>query len=239
MLDNMDKDKYFQDNLCSCEQCELKSAFFEHVAAQDINILCIEKIDLIVPKGDVVIKQGEKISDFIYLKSGLIKLSRISKDGAEQIINIAKPFDFVSLMSVFSDEHYKYSITAIEDSELCQLDLKKVKNLISRNGEFALDILTKMSRSNDRITNMNLDIRKKNLIGRVAYVLLYFSNEIYNSDEFELPISRKEFADYIGKTTENVVRNLSELKKSKIIKIFGKTIEIIDKKRLNAIANFG
>ncbi len=238
MSDSINATNFLEGDICSCTQCKLKSAFFENVSKKDLRILCIEKTDVFAEKGETVIKQGEKIHDFIYLKSGLIKISRFRND-IEQIINIAKPFDFVSLLSVFSDEYYKYSITALEDSELCKLDLLKVKQLIARNGDFAFDIVTKMSIVSDRIINMSLDIRQKNIAGRIAYVLLYFANEIYQSDEFELPISRKEFADFIGKTTENVVRNLSDMKKSKIIKIYGKSIEIVDKKRLQQISDFG
>ena len=32
----------------------------------------------------------------------------------------------------------------------------------------------------------------------MAHVLLYFADYIYERDEFELPISRREIAEYIG-----------------------------------------
>ena len=70
-------------------------------------------------------------------------------------------------------------------------------------------------------------------------MLLYFSGYIYQSNEFELPVSRREIADYIGMTTENVIRTLSEFRKDKIIKIFGKDIQIIDLRRLETISELG
>ena len=57
--------------------------------------------------------------------------------------------------------------------------------------------MTKISKISDKIILQTLDIRNRNLIGRVAYILLYFSNDIYNSQVFDLPVSRKEIADYI------------------------------------------
>jgi CRP/FNR family transcriptional regulator len=84
-----------------------------------------------------------------------------------------------------------------------------------------------------------LEIRKKNLKGRVAYLLIYFYSEIYKSLEYELPISRKEIADYIGMSTENVIRTLSEFRKDKIISINGKVIEIKDLDSLSSISQFG
>ena len=80
---------------------------------------------------------------------------------------------------------------------------------------------------------------KRNLKGRVAYILLFFKNHIYQAAEFELPISRKEIAEYIGMTTENVIRALTEFRKDNIIKIYGKVIEITDIKRLESISKHG
>jgi CRP/FNR family transcriptional regulator len=102
-----------------------------------------------------------------------------------------------------------------------------------------MGLLTKISRINDKIISQTLDIRQKNLIGRVAFVLLYFTNEIYKSRVFDLPVSRKEIADYIGMSTANVIRTLSDFKKEGIIKVFGKTIEVVDIAKLEVIARHG
>jgi len=96
-----------------------------------------------------------------------------------------------------------------------------------------------MSSISDKIIIESMEIRQRNLRGRVAYILLYFADKIFNSNEFELPISRKEIAEYIGMTTENVIRALSEFRKDKLIKIYGKLIEISDKKMLERVSLLG
>ena len=40
-----------------------------------------------------------------------------------------------------------------------------------------------------------IDINTRQLRGRIAYILLFFSKHIYNSATFNLPISRKEVAE--------------------------------------------
>ncbi len=102
-----------------------------------------------------------------------------------------------------------------------------------------MGLLTKISKINDKIINQTLELRQKNLVGRVAFVLLYFTKEIYKSMVFELPVSRKEIADYIGMSTANVIRTLSEFKKDGIIRVFGKTIEIVDLSKLELISKRG
>jgi CRP-like cAMP-binding protein len=225
-------------NTCDCDRCELRSLFFNNVSRTELESLCTIKVERNYPKGELIVQEGTDIRDFIYLKSGLVKLYKSSED-REQIITIAKPFDFVNLLSIFSDARYNYSVCALEDTITCSLNIAEVKNLVKVNGTFALDLLEKMNRIADNIIIESLEIRRKHLRGRIAHVLLYFAGYIYNTLEFELPISRKEIAEYIGMTTENVIRTLSEFRKDKIIKINGKTIEIVNKGMLARISQLG
>ena len=201
--------------------------------------MCLHKEEQFFRKGEVINHEGEKISNFKYLKSGLVKLYRRTPSGEEQIITITRPFEFVSNMSIFSEERYQYSVSALEDSEVCVVQLDFIKELFLRNGAFAMGLLSRISTINDKIIRQTLDIRQKNLVGRVAFVLLYFTNEIFNSRVFDLPVSRKEIADYIGMSTANVIRTLSEFRKEEIIRVFGKTIEVVDINKLEIISKRG
>jgi len=202
---------------CSCASCDFRAVVFTYLEDPT----------------------REKITNFKYLKNGLVKLYRRTSAGDEQVITITRPFEFVSNMSIFSEERYQYSVSALEDSVVCMVNLEFIKGLFLKNGGFALSLLSKISRMSDKIIAQTLDIRQKNLIGRVAFVLLYFTNEIYKSRVFDLPVSRKEIADYIGMSTANVIRTLSEFKKEGIIRVFGKTIEIVDVGKLEVISKHG
>lgn len=224
---------------CNCEHCQLKTLFFSHVTVDELTDICEIKEERTFSKGEFITKEGDSINEFLYLKEGLVKLSKTTIADKDQIISFSKPFDFVSLLSVFSFDTYMYSVSAVEDSVVCILDLNVVKTHASQNAMFTMDLMKRVSEATDKIVLDNLEIRRKHLKGRVAHVLLYFANYIYEKDEFELPISRREIAEYIGMTTENVIRTLSEFRKDKIIKIFGKDILIADKKRLESISEFG
>lgn len=225
--------------LCICENCEFRDIVFSTLNDESIRELCNHKEERTYRKGEIINHEGEKITDFKYLKSGLVKLFRRSVNGNEQVVTITRPFEFVSNMSIFSDEKYKYSVSALEDSVVCTVKLDFIKETFLKNGGFASGLLGKVSLMNDRIISQTLDIRQKNLVGRVAYVLLYFTREIYKSRVYDLPVSRKEIADYIGMSTANVIRTMSDFKKEGIIRIFGKTIEVVDLEKLEVISRRG
>ena len=238
---NFEKNSGVKENVkfCVCQNCEFRDIVFSYLDENAIQDLCNNKEERFFRKGELINHEGEKISDFKYLKTGLVKLFRRTNTGDEQVITITRPFEFVSNMSIFSEERYQYSVSALEDSVVCIVKLDFIKSLFLRNGGFAMGLLSKISKINDKILSQTLDIRQKNLTGRVAYVLLYFANEIYHSRVFELPVSRKEIADYIGMSTANVIRTISDFKNDGIIKVFGKTIEIVDITKLEIIAKRG
>lgn len=224
---------------CICENCEFRDIVFSFLDDAAVQELCHNKQEHSYRKGEIINHEGEKITDFKYLKSGLVKLFRRTPDGEEQVITITRPFEFVSNMSIFSEERYIYSVAAVEDSVVCVVKLGFIKDLFLKNGAFAMGLMAKVSKINDKIINQTLDLRQKNLVGRVAFVLLYFTKDIYNSRVFDLPVSRKEIADYIGMSTANVIRTLSDFKRDGIIRVFGKTIEIVDQNKLEILSKRG
>lgn len=224
---------------CTCELCELRELFFENLEGENLDIMCARKVEKSFSAGEVIIKEGTLIKEFSYLKSGLVKLFRSDQSGKEQIITIARPMDYVSLLSVFSNRRYNYSVSALEESVTCNLKMEDIRSMISENGRLALNLLGKMSKVADTIILESLEIRKKHLRGRVAYLLIYFARTVFFTEEFELPLTRKEMAEFVGMTTENVIRTLSEFRKDGILKIYGKTIQIVNMESLESIAEFG
>ena len=224
---------------CDCELCELRTAFFQSFSKAELGMFCDHKKEVTYRKGDVVFREGDEIKDFSYLKSGLVKLFKTDPSGKDQIITIASPFDFVSLLGIFSDTDHTYSVSVLEDSVICCIEVRRMKSIALENGLFSLNLMEKLGAISNKIILESLEIRKRQTHGRVAYILLKFSKNIYRNRVFELPLSRREVAEYIGMTTENVIRTLSEFRKEKLIRINGKEIEIMDTDALERISNYG
>ncbi len=224
---------------CDCNQCELRTAFFKSFNEDELAVFCDEKVEIPFSRGDIIFRAGEKINYFSYLKSGLVKLYKTDTTGKDQIITIACPFDFVSLLGVFSDSHHTYSVSVLEDSVLCCIDINRMKEIALKNGLFSMNLMEKLGAVSNKIILESLEIRKRNIHGKVAYILLKFSRDIYKGLVFDLPVSRREIAENIGMTTENVIRTLSEFRKEKLIRINCREIEILDAGALERISSYG
>jgi len=73
----------------------------------------------------------------------------------------------------------------------------------------------------------------------MADAILEFSDVIFKSDTFILPLSQAEFANLVDTSRESVSRVLAEFDKDGIIKISGKQVEILDKTRLILVSQNG
>lgn len=222
-----------------CKNCKYKSFLFDKLTEEELNEISQSKKTVFVSKGDMVYREGEPISSFVYLVSGLVKLHKMDRFGKDQIVSVAKPMDFVGLLTLFSSSEYKYSVTALQDSTLCLVDLDLMRKYIAINGQFALEVMKHISKISDEIIRKTYAINSKNLRGRIALVLSDFSDVIFKSDIFDLPISRKELGELIDMTPENVIRILSEFRRDGLINLKGKHVEILNKNMILKIRDLG
>ena len=227
------------DTIESCRNCVYSSPLFEGLSDEELNYLAGFASNASFKKGDTIYLQGDEIHFISFLKKGLIKVFKKGEDGKDQIISIAKPNDCVGLLSVFSNKHHQYSTSALEDSVLYYIELSRLKYILRNNGAFGIRLLGRISTAADTIINNVYNIHKKNLRGRIAYILLEFADEIYLTDQFELPVSRREIGELIGMTTENVIRIFSEFRHDGIIAMHCKTISILNKQMLHSLEKFG
>lgn len=222
-----------------CADCAFKSLLFEKLEFDELLELDCAKKEIKFKKGEKILKEGSEIKEFVYLKHGLVKLSKKTPNKKDHIISVSKPKTFIGFLTVFSHDKYQYSLTALEESTLCFIDIHLIKKIIQENGLFAMDVLAKISQVSDEIIHRRVNICSKQLRGRIAYLLIFFSKDIYHNTKFELPLTRKEFGELIDMSTENVIRILSEFRKDGLIKIDGSKIEILNFESLDKVSRFG
>lgn len=226
-------------NATKCAECAFRSLLFDKLEGCELELLDQSKTELKYKKGEIIIAEGQEIKEFVYVKKGLVKLSKRTENQKDHIISISKPKAFIGFLTVFSQKHYHYSITALDESNICFIEIDVIKKVVMTNGIFALDVLSKICDVSDEIIHNRLNIGTKQLRGRIAYLLIFFSKKIFCSPSFELPLTRRELGELIDMSTANVIRILSEFRRDGILRIDGHTIEIENLETLDKISRFG
>jgi len=189
-------------------------------------------------KHDVICKQGTEVTHAIFLVKGSAKLYIEGLNNRNIILYILKPPAYIGLLSFFESPHYFYSVSALEESEVCFIELDLVKKLYIENHDLLLSLNKAFGKSVSNIMKKIISLNQKQIRGRIAENLIYLS-EINNGMKFHLGVSRKEIGEMSAISEENTVRLLTEFSKENIISIKGKEIEILDMPLLKKICEVG
>lgn len=196
------------------------------LSEQEINYIIENSKDVTYQKKDIIFKQDTFTSHVMFIKSGLVKVFKEGRSGKSIILKIATPGNFLGLISIFGESTFQYSATAIEDCSITFIDIKVFYEIIEKNGKYASYLLKKLSSDNLYMFDKLLSQYQKQLPGKIADLILYFSELIYKSTSFEFPLTRNELAEFAGTTKESMIRTLTEFKNDKIIELDGKSVKI-------------
>lgn len=189
-------------------------------------------------KGDSIIKQGVFSTNVIFLRKGMAKL-HLSGPSREQIVRLVKAPTYLGLPTTFGDKINQYSVTAVLDSEVCFIDLEVFKKLLGENREFSNYILMELCKSELEAYRRCASRTQKQMRGNLADVLLEFSENLFESDQFILPLSQSDIGNWVDAGRESINRALSEFIQDDIIEMTGRKVKIINKKLLKTISQNG
>jgi len=190
-------------------------------------------------KKEVIFRQGTRTSHFMYVKSGLVKIYKEGKNNRGIIIKIAKPGEYIGMISIFGSDTYQFSGASITNCEIGIIDHDIFMFVFKNNGNFAQKIVENISKTGLFLFEKLLSYTHKQLPGRIADVILYFAEDIYNNEEFEFPLTRKELAELAGTTKESFIRTLTEFKNDKIIELNGSKVKINSMKIIKVLSELG
>ncbi|MFH2143607.1 MAG: Crp/Fnr family transcriptional regulator [Bacteroidota bacterium] len=189
-------------------------------------------------KGETIIKKGTLNSQIGLLVEGFARL--YAEDGSfKRIIDIIKPNWLIAILSLFNEKSYNVSVSAVTDCKIIFIPKTLIEKLIRNNGIFAEKFTETQAMIANRYIQFLAFQNQKNVRGRIAEVLIYLSEYIYNSPEFHQTISRREMAYFANTTIETVIRILSEFKKDGLIDITNKRISIKNIQLLKRLQSIG
>lgn len=215
------------------------SAFSNYLKEDEIEIILGHSNIVKYNKREVIFRQNTRTSHIMFVKSGLVKIFKEGRNNKYIILKIAVPLDFLGLMSIYGSDTHQYSASAIHDSEICFVDLDTFNRILQANGEFTLHIINLISNDGLFVFNRLMSQSHKQLPGRIADVILYFSEVLFKSNEFEFPFTRRELAELAGTTKESFIRTLAEFKHDKIINLEGAKVTINSMNIIKTLSQLG
>lgn len=203
---------------------------FKDVDDDDLRVMEAVAIEKHVPKGQVVLTEGE-VGDSLYtIASGRVKVFIGDEDGREIILKILGPGDFFGEMSLIDSQPRSASVSTLEASTfrvLSHQDFEMCLERAPRIGSTVMQALAKRLRDADRkISTLAL----MDVYGRVANTLLELAINSNGKLIVGEKLSQQDIANMVGASREMVNRILKDLSDRGYISVEQKTITIHDEK---------
>jgi CRP/FNR family transcriptional regulator len=212
---------------------------FEKLTPEQREFLDANSVKIKYKKGEIICKQGGFVSHVMYMEKGLAKVF-LENSSDSLVLRVTPDKNFLGLASV-SEHHsyFPYSAMAYVDSEIRQIEVGAFRSIMAQNFDFTKEIIDILSSNSLQIYGRFFCFTYKQAFGRLADILLCLADRIFKRCDFDLPLSRKELAELSGMSPETVIRMLKEFNDEGLIRMDGKSIEVLDYDRIKKISETG
>jgi CRP/FNR family transcriptional regulator, nitrogen fixation regulation protein len=152
--------------------------------------------------------EGEAAEYLYKVISGSVRSCKLLDDGRRQVTG------FHMVGEVFGlelDEDHHFSAEAVSDAVVLVVKRSTIFGLAARDADIARQLWAMTARELQRVQDHMLVLGCMNAKQRVATFLLHMALRSPGENEFELPMSRQDIADYLGLTIETVSRTMTQL----------------------------
>jgi CRP-like cAMP-binding protein len=201
----------------------------------------IEKsaVNLHFKKGETIIKQGGLPSHIAILEKGIVKFNFENENNKNLILTIVSAPKILGGANLFYKDNNLFSFVAVEECDIVMIESSVLVNIMLENAKFSMMLFQLASEMFKKSVLNFISLAYKQKEGRIADILLYLMSEVHHSLSFTTNLTRKELSEFAGCSKENVIMTLSKWQNENIIRLDGKSIEIIDIEKLKHISKIG
>ncbi len=183
-----------------------------------------------VEKGRVVYRQDDKAQGLFLLKTGRVRLSRITAGGKKLDLTILEPGTFFGEMPLLGERMRNTFAEAAEDCLLCVMSQYDIEQLVLRNPRVGLRMIEVLSRRLAESEARLEDLAYRSVPARLASVLLRLG-----TDGVVEGITHEELGDMVGAYRETVTKTLNEFQSAGYVKLGRRRVSILEPTGLAAL----
>ena len=187
---------------------------------------------------EVLFRQGDDAEYIFGIVDGVMCNYQILADGRRQVISFAYPEEIIGLGH---SDTYRFNCEASCDALLCRISSVTFFRYAEGRADIGRRLLDIANAELTSTQEHQVLLGRKSAVEKLAWVLLSLvrrsDGEFVPRPQFQLPMMRRDIADYLGLTVETVSRNLSKFKVMGVIDMpQSKTVVVHDMDMLKEAA---
>lgn len=186
-------------------------------------------------KADALIaRNGDEVNSMMIVIEGKVKGEMVDYTGRIiKIEDIPAPGAIASAFMFGNRNKFPVNVQALSDTELLVIEKPDFLKLLMGNDRILVNFLNMISNRSQFLSDKIKFLNFKTIKGKLAQLFLQKAG---NEKIFiTLGMTQSDLADYFGVARPSIARALGEMEDEKLIEAKGKTIKLIDKKRLGML----
>jgi len=193
-------------------------------------------------RNEIIFNQDTPATGFYVVKTGRVKVFKVSSTGKEQILNIFKAGDNFAEVSALDGHTFPASASALDWVELIFFPRLDFLQLLHADPSITIQMLSSLSKHLRHLVGVIEDLSFKDVPQRLAEYLLQLSemDAVSASDRLSntvtLDLTKTQLAAALGTIPATLSRAFYRLSNEGIISVSGSQIIILDRERLQSVS---
>ena len=188
------------------------------------------------------VRLGEQVEHACFVVAGLVGQFGQSRNGTRQISAIHIPTDMVNLHSVVAPEACS-ALQALTVTTVLRVPHGALRDVAKQYPAIAEAFWRECAVDASVLSEWVVNVGRRDAKTRLAHLLCEVASRSAAASggvpsSFNFPATQAHVADMLGLTSVHVNRMFQALREDKVISIRGRTIQIVDWKRLTQIGDF-
>ena len=220
---------------------DLKTFLSQTQLWQGLPAECIDAIaEMAIPqsydKGRVIFSEGEAGRGFFIVRSGRVKVFKLSPDGKEQILHVFGVGEHFAEVAALDGQCFPASAAALESTTVLFFSRETLVDLLKQHSTLAINVLASFARRLRQFTQLIEALSLKETPSRLATYLLALSERANHADTVTLDLTKGQLAAMIGTIPETLSRVFLKLSQEGLIELNGARITVLDRQRLKHLS---
>lgn len=203
---------------------------FSSVTDEDLEQLASHLIERRFPRNTTIVEEG-LAGDYMYvIREGRVKVTKLSEDGREKILEFLDAGSFFGEMSLLDRAPRSASVKTLKPVRLLALSRTDFLNLLRKSPDLALAVIQELSRRLRTVDDQASALSFQRVKDRTKGLIERLASERHGGGEHRItpPLTHQQMADMIGTSRETVTRVIKELKQEEWLVQEGKRYLVPD-----------
>jgi CRP-like cAMP-binding protein len=192
--------------------------------------------------GGYVARQGERVRSVGVVLSGFAYGSKVTSNGARQIISVHMPGDLISVQHA-AFRKATSSIQMMTPGDVALISADDLDALVAERPDVQRAVWLSTLVDGSIASEWVVNVGRRDARSRIAHLLCEFATRLkaVRSDReiaYEFPMTQEQVGDATGLTSVHVNRTLQDLRRNGLIRHDNRTVTIADWKALTAVGDF-